>query len=183
MALENGLHDRMKGQVTYEKETRMERPHIPTAREIMTRKLITLRAEMAAVDAAELLLKYSISGAPVVDADGHLLGLLSEFDCLHAVASADYEMDSYDTIETVGQLMSLDPRTVPPEMGLFTLAHSFVELRVRRFPVVENGKLIGQVSRRDALKAAVEMRRKMARRHHYPDYPAGRNPIRDYPRR
>ncbi len=162
----------------------MEHPRIPTAREIMTRKLVTLRPEMAAVEAAELLLKHGVSGAPVVDRSGHLLGLLSEFDCLHAVASADYEMDSHDVIETVEQLMSRDPKTVSPEMGLFTLAHSFVELHVRRFPVVENDKLIGQVSRRDALRAAVDLRKKLARtRHHYPDYPAGRDPIRDYPRR
>ncbi len=162
----------------------MDHPRIPTAREIMTKRVITLRPDMAAVDAASLLLKHGISGAPVVDAEGHLLGLLSEFDCLHAVASADYEMDGHDAIETVGQLMTRDPRTVGPETGLFMLAHAFVEMRVRRFPVVENGRLVGQVSRRDALRAAVELRRKISRaRHHYPDYPAGRDPIRDYPRR
>ena len=55
----------------------METPHVPTAREIMTRKLVTLRPETRVVDAAALLLKHGISGAPVVDEDGRLLGLLS----------------------------------------------------------------------------------------------------------
>ena len=160
----------------------MELPRVPTVREIMTRKLVTLRPDMAALDAAELLLKKGISGAPVVDEDGHLLGLLSEYDCLRATAAADYEMDSHDAIALVGDLMSRECLTVTPETNLFTLAHEFVSRRVRRFPVVENGKLIGQVSRRDALRGAVKLRRAMAAHPHYPDYPAGRAPIRHYPR-
>ncbi len=161
----------------------MEQPQIPTARAIMTRKLVTLNPEMAALDAAQKLLKYGISGAPVVDRKGHLLGLLSEFDCLRAVASADFEMDAHDRIELVADLMSPDPTTISPEMGLFALAHEFVTHRVRRFPVIENGRLIGQVSRRDALKAAVDLAKKSGRGRQYPDYPAGREPIRNYPRR
>jgi len=167
-----------------------QQPRVPTVREIMTRKLVTLRPEMAALDAAELLLKKGISGAPVVDDEGHLLGLLSEYDCLRTTASADYEMDSHDAIELVGDLMSKECLTVTPETNLFTLAHEFVERRVRRFPVVENGKLVGQVSRRDALRSAVKLRRAMGWQSRYseptssryPDYPAGRAPIRHYPR-
>jgi CBS domain-containing protein len=160
----------------------MDQPKVPTVRELMTRKLVTLRPEMAALDAAELLLKKGISGAPVVDEDSRLLGLLSEYDCLRATSAADYEMDAHDTIELVGDLMSRECVTVAPEMDLFTLAHEFVARRVRRFPVIENGKLIGQVSRRDALRGAVMLRRAMATHPHYPDYPAGRTPIRHYPR-
>lgn len=159
----------------------MEHPDVPTARAIMTRKLVTLQPEMPVLDAASLLLKKGISGAPVVDEQGHLMGLLSEFDCLRSVASADYEMDAHDTIETVAQLMSRDPKTIGPDMNLFSIAHEFVATHVRRFPVVEDGKLIGQVSRRDALRAAVDLRRKMQRGKRYPDYPEGRNPIRNYP--
>lgn len=162
----------------------MDRPPVPTARDIMTRKLVTLGPDMSAPDAAELLLKNGISGAPVVDSEGRLLGLLSEYDCLRAVSAADYEMDAHDVIESVRDLMTQDVHTIPPDMGLFSIAHEFVQLRVRRFPVVEEGHLIGQVSRRDALRAAVEIHRKMIHaRHVYPDYPSGRAPISNYPRR
>ena len=164
----------------------MEHPEIPTARAIMTRSLVTLRPEMSAVEAAELLTSRSISGAPVVDADGQLVGLLSEFDCLRAVAAADYQMDSHDTVETVAELMTKagDCHTVSPDLDLFGLAHEFVRLRVRRFPVIEDSRLLGQVSRRDALVAALKLRKELTRvRHHYPDYPSGRDPIRNYPRR
>jgi CBS domain-containing protein len=164
----------------------MEHPEIPTARAIMTRSLVTLGPDMSAVDAAELLVRKAISGAPVVDAEGQLVGLLSEFDCLQAVASAEYEMDRHDAIETVSELMTPvgDCHTVSPELDLFGLAHEFVRRRVRRFPVVEDGHLLGQVSRRDALKAALKLREALSKaRQNYPDYPQGRDPIRDYPRR
>ncbi len=160
-------------------------PHrkVATVREMMTRKVITLAPEMAAVEAAEVLLKNGISGAPVIDQDRRLLGLVSEFDCLRAVAASDYEMDSHDAIELVGDLMTREPITVPPEMDLFTLAHEFVTHRVRRFPVVESGFVIGQVSRRDALKAALMFRKeRIANSPNYPDYPRGRAPIKNYPR-
>jgi CBS domain-containing protein len=138
---------------------------------------------MAAVDAAEVLIKNGISGAPVIDSERQLLGLVSEFDCLRAVAASDYEMDSHDAIELVGDLMTREALTVPPEMDLFTLAHEFVTRRVRRFPVVENGEVIGQVSRRDALKAALVLRKeRITNPPNYPDYPRGRAPIRNYPK-
>ncbi len=161
----------------------MEKGKVATVREMMTRKVINLSPDMAVVEAAAVLIKNGISGAPVVDDEGRLLGLVSEFDCLRAVAVSDYEMDSHDAIESVGDLMSREPLTVPPDMDLFTLAHEFVSRRVRRFPVVENGRVIGQVSRRDALKAALVLRKDRSSGHSsYPDYPRGRAPIKNYPK-
>jgi len=160
----------------------MERSRVPTVREIMTRSLVTLRPDMTAAAAAQELLSHEISGAPVVDEAGALLGLLSEYDCLRAVASAEYQMDAHDAAETVGDLMTTDCHTVEPDLDLFGLAHEFVRLRVRRFPVLEDGRLVGQVSRRDALRAALRLRRELARaQRDYPDYPKGRDPIRNYP--
>ena len=158
------------------------RPKVPTAREIMTRRLVTLRPEMRVVEAAGTLLEHKISGAPVVDDDGKLLGLLSEYDCLRTVAASEYNFDNHDAVVSVGELMTTAVHTVEPEMDLFAIAHEFVNLRVRRLPVVESGRLIGQVSRRDALSAAYELRQEALRHQQYPDYPEGRAPIRDYPR-
>jgi CBS domain-containing protein len=139
---------------------------------------------MAAVEAARILIRHEISGAPVVGPAGQLLGLLSEFDCLRAVASAGYEMDGHDLAETVEDLMTRDCRSVSPDLDLFGLAHEFVRQRVRRFPVLEDGRLIGLVSRRDALRATVQLREELQSVHRqYPDYPTGRDPITDYPRR
>jgi CBS domain-containing protein len=117
----------------------MDRSRVPTVRDIMTRSLVTLRPDTAAATAAEQLLAHEISGAPVVDEDGSLLGLLSEYDCLRAVASADYQMDAHDAAETVAELMTRQCHTVTPELDLFGLAHEFVRLRVRRLPVPSAG--------------------------------------------
>jgi CBS domain-containing protein len=161
----------------------MEQPPVPTVREIMTRSLVTLRPEMTAAEGAEELLAHEISGAPVVDEQGALLGRLSEYDCLRAVASAEYQMDSHDAAETVAELMVSNCYTVEPGLDLFGLAHEFVRRRVRSFPVLEDGRLVGQVSRRDALRAALRLRTELQRIHHdYPDYPKGRDPIGNYPR-
>lgn len=159
------------------------RSKVPTARDIMTRSVVTLSPEMRALEAAEILLEHEISGAPVVDAEGTLLGILSEYDCLRAVASAQYDFDDHDVVVNVDELMTREVHTVSPEIDLFGLAHEFVTLRVRRFPVVEDERLIGQVSRRDALRAAFELRKQALKRGRYPDYPDGREPIRDYPRK
>lgn len=162
----------------------MDQPQIPSVREIMARALVTLRPDVTTAEAAEVFLEHGISGAPVVDAEGHLLGLLSEYDCLRAVASAEYQMDVHDSAELVSERMTTKCHTVEPDLDLFGLAHEFVRLRVRRFPVLEGGQLVGQVSRRDALRAAVKLRHELNRAPSgYPDYPVGRNPIRNYPRR
>jgi CBS domain-containing protein len=160
----------------------MRHPHVPTAAEIMVRKLVTLRRDMPVSEATSLLLKYKISGAPVVDADGRLEGLLSEFDCLRALSSSEYNLDAHDDLVSVGDLMTDSMHTIPPEMDLFAIAHEFVTLRVRRFPVVEGESLVGQVSRRDVLAAEVALQAKLLKQKSYPDYPAGRAPIRDYPK-
>jgi CBS domain-containing protein len=159
------------------------RPNVPTARDFMTRSLVTLRPEMRVLEAAGILLKHKISGAPVVDGDGNFLGLLSEYDCLRAVSSAEYDLDNHDAVVNVADLMTREVHSIAPELDLFGIAHEFVTLRVRRLPVVEDGRLIGQVSRRDALRAAVDLRQKILSQKHYPDYPKGREPIRSYPKR
>lgn len=160
----------------------MRRQRLPTARDMMTTSLLTLRPEMPAPEAARILVRRRVSGAPVVDDDGRLLGLLSEYDCLRAVAAAEYEHDFHDTVETVGELMTRDCHTLSPDVDLFGVAHEFLQLHVRRLPVLEAGLLIGQVSRRDVMKAALEFRRTaVASGRGYPDYPRGREPESEVP--
>jgi len=154
----------------------MEPRKTPTVRDVMRRRLVTLTPEMTVAEAAAVLVKNRVSGAPVVDRHGHLLGLLSEFDCLRAVVTAGYQRDGHDEIETVGRHMTADPWTVPPTLDVLQLSMAFVQRHVRKFPVVEGGRLIGLVSRRDALEAAM-VQGKSADRPHYPDYPEDRIPL------
>jgi CBS domain-containing protein len=154
---------------------------VPTARDIMTRSLITLRPEQPISEAIAVLLAHNISGAPVVNAEGRLLGLLSEFDCLRDLASDEYYEDGNAEATTVADRLSQVSHTIPPELDLYGIAHEFVTLRVRRLPVVEADRVVGQVSRRDVLRAIDRMRRGRRRHKRYPDYPEDRRPIHDYP--
>ncbi len=156
----------------------MEPRKTPLVRDIMTRRTVTLAADMTVAEAGAVLVKHRVSGAPVIDRHGQLLGLFSEFDSLQAVVTAEYEHDGHDAIETVGQYMSPEPWTVAPNLDVLTLAMAFLQRHVRRFPVVENGRLVGIVSRHDALKSVISLGDSPTRPH-YPDYPEGRTPLED----
>ncbi len=121
----------------------------------MARKLVTVTAETDAHEAIDCLLKHQISGMPVVDATGRLVGVLSERDCMKTLTNAQYH-----NLPTalVRDLMSTSLCTVPPDMGLLEVAELFVTRRYRRLPVVDaNGNLVGQISRYDVLRAIQKM--------------------------
>ncbi len=147
----------------------------------MSRKLVTLAAGMPILEAIRTLLRHEISGAPVVDEEGELVGLLSEFNCLKTLASGEFYEDlSYASL-SVGDLMTRMSHTIPADLDIFAIADAFVTLRVRRLPVMEDGRLVGQVSRRDVLRAVERITQQHAHKRSYPDYPPGREPIVDYP--
>ena len=119
-------------------------------KDIMAKKLVIFQPDMHVRAAIESLLKHKISGAPVVDENGTLIGVLSEIDCMPTIIQDLYYSDSGGS---VGDFMSTELTTVNSEMGLVDLAEIFQKKHFRRFPVVDNGILVGQVSRRDVLKA------------------------------
>ena len=130
-------------------------PKSTTAADIMTTKLVTVTPTMNVMEAAALLLKHKISGAPVVDDSGSLVGILSELDC--AAHICHRAVENLPPLE-VSELMTKDVETVPPETTLLTLADIFTTKRYRRLPVVDaDGRLIGQLSRRDLLRALLKI--------------------------
>ena len=143
--------------------------HVLTAADVMTHSLATLAPEVSIYDAIRKLISCRISGAPVLDAEGQMVGVLSELDCLGVLASDQFHTE--DHIATVCDYMSKEFETIGPETDIYTLAIYFRDKPVRRFPVVSaSGKLVGQVSRRDVLRGIEEMRKKKTPRKHYPDY-------------
>ena len=138
----------------------MRRPGLLTAKDIMKRRLVKVRPDMTIVDAARLLLRKDISGVPVVDADGKLLGFLSELDVLRIVASDDFSNEDFVESDPVSDFMTSYVHTVPPHTGIFSIAHLFIQHRIRRLPVVEDGVLVGIVRRRDVLVGIRKMRKR-----------------------
>jgi CBS domain-containing protein len=124
--------------------------HPKSVRDIMTKKLVTFREETNIMVAIETLLKYKISGAPVVDKEGTVVGILSEIDTMSTLTRSLYhrEWGGY-----VRDFMSTEVTSVSPEIGIMDLAEFFRKKHFRRLPVIDHGKLVGQVSRRDVLRA------------------------------
>lgn len=136
----------------------------------MTTNLLLFSPEQTLLEAIANLIKWRVSGAPVVDEDGRMVGMLSELDCLRMLASDEFYLQQQEDAALVSQFMSTGGRTIPPDLGIYAISHYFLTSPVRRLPVVEREKLIGQVSRRDVLRGMDEMSRKRLIRKHYPDY-------------
>ncbi|WP_339486288.1 CBS domain-containing protein [Pseudomonas sp. EL_65y_Pfl2_R95] len=122
-------------------------------RDYMTTHLVTFRAETDLFTAINRLLEHRISGAPVVDPQGRLIGLISEGDCLRATLSGAY----YESIGgTVGDYMSRNIETITPDASVIEVSERFLQGKLGRMPVIADGRLIGQISRSDVLRAAKE---------------------------
>ncbi len=124
-----------------------------TVADIMATQLTTFPPDMNVNEAIRILLSQRISGAPVVNADGTLLGVLSKKDCLKVVFSSRYHDDWGGPVR---DFMSTPVETLPPDMDLVSAAQYFINSNYRRFPVLRDGKLVGQVSRYDILKSVTE---------------------------
>ncbi len=124
------------------------------AKDFMVTKLVTLPPELDVHEALQVLIKSHISGAPVVDRDGKYLGVFSEKCAMHVILDAAY--DQLPTNE-VRAFMDTEAQTIGPDTDLLAIAQVFLLTSFRRLPVLdENGKLLGQLSRRDVMRAAME---------------------------
>jgi CBS domain-containing protein len=121
-----------------------------TARDIMTEHLVTIRPTSSVRSAIERLLAEQISGLPVVDENERLVGIITEFALL-AIA-----YDPAVAKDAVAQHMTTDVLTVNVDDPVRRVADLFIVHRVRRVPVLDKGRIVGLVARRDVLKAVFE---------------------------
>ena len=124
------------------------------AKDIMVTRLITLSPEMDVCEAIKLLLRHRISGAPVVDRQGNFLGVFSEKCSMSVLIDAAY--DSLPTTQ-VHAFMDTEHETIDEETDLLSIAQIFQTTGHRRLPVLREGKVVGQISRRDLLAAALKL--------------------------
>ncbi len=121
-----------------------------TARDIMTDRVVTIGPDAFLQEAIEVIMSMEVSGLPVVDSQGQLIGIITEF----ALLATAY--DSKSACETVGQHMTADVLTVNADDPIRKVADLFIVHRVRRVPVLERGRIVGLITRRDVLKAVHE---------------------------
>ena len=123
-------------------------------KDYMSASLVTFAPDMDVMNAIDVLVKNRISGAPVVDDHGNLIGLLSEKDCMKVAIQAGYYEELGGRVE---DYMTKQVFTVESEASVLEVAKLFMEKGPRRYPVVEDNRLVGQISRRDVLRAFMEM--------------------------
>jgi len=116
----------------------------------MAASLTTFKPEMEMREAIIYLVDKRISGAPVVDDHGNLVGVLSEQDCMKVALSAGYHGDYGGQVKAY---MNTKVTTIDADMSILNLAQLFIDAPYRRYPVLQNNRLVGQVSRRDVLRA------------------------------
>jgi CBS domain-containing protein len=139
-------------------------------RDVMTRKVISIPADTPAMAIARLLADRGVSAVPVTDSWGMLLGIVSEADLIRRLASSDkpepgllralfYNREQaaarYAAVHgaTAADIMTRDVVTVTEEVTVEHAAHLIETRKVRRLPVVQDGVLVGILSRADLLRA------------------------------
>ena len=141
-----------------ERETnkKVEQP-IVLVKDIMTTNLVLFTVEQSIHEVMNSFIKNKISGGPVVDDRGKLIGVISEADCMKEVSDSRYfNMPILD--KSVGHFMTKEVETLTASMTLFDAASRFHETSRRRFPVLDNNKLVGQISRKDIVIAAINLK-------------------------
>lgn len=116
----------------------------------MTQSIMTFRPEQDVIAAARILANRGFSGAPVVDDLGRLVGILSDTDCIRAMVKFGFDPDWRGL---VSEFMSPNVETVELEDSILDVAQRFTEKRFRRYPVMEDNRVVGVISRIDVLRA------------------------------
>jgi CBS domain-containing protein len=125
----------------------------------MRRSPLTINPEAHLVQAIETIVDNKLTGLTVTNEQGAAVGILSELDCLKAILSAIYN-DGDPELTLVQDAMTTDLISCTPGEGIVEIAQSMVETRQRRRPVIESGKLVGQVSSSNVLWALMEHSRR-----------------------
>lgn len=124
-------------------------PGLPVVRDYMDKVVPTLAPDVDILEAVDFLLEHRVTGAPVVDEGGAVMGIVTEKDCLRLLstgAEADLPRGK------VRDFMTTAVTTVPPDMNVYFVAGLFLKASFRRIPVVDKGRLVGAITRFDILR-------------------------------
>ena len=123
-------------------------------RDCMTTEVITLRPDTELLQAVHTLIENDIAGAPVVDANGALVGILTERDCMRVALDAGYHGEYGGR---VSEHMSEGVEVLDADESVVKAMQQFLHERYHRYPVVSEGRLVGVISRRDVLRALEDL--------------------------
>lgn len=119
----------------------------------MHKGILAVHADTDIGHVVDFLLEHHLSGCPVIDQQNHLLGFISEQDCIKSLISSSYYGDDS---EPASSLMSTEILSVGPDDSIFDLAQRMQSDKPKNYPVVEAGKLLGMITRHDVLHAIAQ---------------------------
>lgn len=128
---------------------------IPKIRDHMDTVVPTLSPETRIMAAVDFLLRHRVTGAPVVNQEGELVGIITETDLLKLMTEGVQGEPPTDA--TVAEFMTTDVITVTPTVDIYYIAGMFLANKFRRLPVVEDGKIVGAITRFDLLRVIREL--------------------------
>jgi CBS domain-containing protein len=138
-------------------------------REIMTSPAYSVHEEASLEEALKLMATARVTGLPVVDGGGHVVGIISEADLLKRDLEPDpraherpVRQSAESLLTTVGQVMTVHPHTVREDTDVAELAHTFANTPWKSVPVVRGDVLLGVVSRSDVIRALSRSDEEMA---------------------
>ena len=119
--------------------------------------IVTFKPDQLIQDVISVIINKKIAGAPVLDDQRHIVGIISEKDCLRIIIDQAYYNLPAET-RRVSDYMTAKVQSLSPDTTVLEAAIQFLNSPIRRFPIVENGMLIGQLSRRHILRVAQKLR-------------------------
>lgn len=123
---------------------------VPTlVRDYMSSKVATLREDQDVSEAVEVFTRYNVFSAVVLNNLGNLVGIVSVSDCIHIAMKSGYHTGWRGT---VAELMSRDVRVVESTDNIINVAKMFMSDNYRRYPVIEDNRVVGVITRLDVLK-------------------------------
>lgn len=125
----------------------------------MHRNPLTINAQDNLVNAISIIVENKLTGLTVTDGNGHVIGVLSELDCIQAVLASLYNEGDPEHV-LVEDAMNEDVNACTQDDSIVEVAQAMVTTRQRRRPVVREGKLVGQVSSNNILWALMEYSRR-----------------------
>lgn len=126
-----------------------------TVADYMTKRVVTLTKDQHVMDAIKKLLDHKITCAPVVNENGHLIGLFSEKDSIKVFLESVYNQGMAGK---VSDFMTTGVISVDADSSIVELAEKFDNSSVRSFPVFDDGEFVGIISRTDVLRALITLK-------------------------
>lgn len=130
-----------------------------TAREYMSRKFVTFSPDMDVLEATDLMVRHGLSGGPVVDRTGNLVGVISEIDCLRAATQAAYHASGGGRVREVMRTSFTTVDVDDSIMHVAKLMLNMTDYYYRAFPVMKHNRVVGRIMLRDVLHALEDMSR------------------------